>query len=128
MFKYKSIATPAQGKGQSFVGVKKAVVPNQAMSLQEILERFTRGEPLEIGRGEGQYDDGPDDLEKLSHMDLVDKAEYVDRLKQTSKQFEKQEKEKARKEKERLDKMAVDKLAADKMAAEKAAEQQSRKS
>lgn len=118
--KYKSIASPEPSVGLK-ITEPKAVVPNMALSLQEILARFTRGEPLEIGR-EGNYDDGPDDLEKVSHMDLVDKEEYVEKLKATTKQWEKQEKERAQKEKARLDKLAVEKLAADKLAAEKAAE------
>lgn len=97
------------------------------MSLEEILRRFTRGEALEIGRDPVFDDQGDDDLEKVQHMDLVDREEYVDKLKSTKKQFEKQEKERAKQEKARLDKLAVEKLAADKLAAEKAAEQQSKK-
>lgn len=104
-----------------FMG-KKAVVPNQSLSLQEILERFTRGEPLEIGRIGAVYDDGAEDLEKMAHADLVDKQEFVDKLKQTNKLWEKQEKRRQDKEKERLDKMALDRILADKKAAEKAAE------
>lgn len=124
--KYRSIATPAPSVG-SRTGSKKLVVPNQTMSLEEILKRFTRGESLEIGK-DGTFDDeGDDDLEKVANMDLVDKAEFVDKLKQTQKDFEKQEKEKAHKERRRLDKLAVEKLANDKLAAEKAAEQQSKK-
>lgn len=103
------------------------VVPDQSLTLEEILRRFTRGEPLEIGRTDGVYDDeGEDDLEKVQHMDLVDREEFVDRLKETKKQFEKQEKQRAKDEKARLDKLAVEKLAADKLAAEKAAEKQSK--
>lgn len=119
--KYKSRSIPGPSVGLVFTD-KKSVLPNQSLSLQEILERFTRGEPLEIGREGATYDDGPEDLEKLSHMDLVDRAEYINKLKQTSKTWEKQEKRKAEKEKERLDKLAVEKLAADKKAAEKSAD------
>lgn len=118
--KFKSIACPEPSEGFRITD-KKGVVPNMAMSLQEILERFTRGEPLEIGK-EASYDDGDDDLEKVSHGDLVDRAEFVDKLKATSKAYEKQEKEKAKAEKERLDNLAVEKLYAEKLAAEKAAE------
>lgn len=111
---YKSIASPVPSIGTRLKG-KKIVVPNQALSLQEILERFTRNEPLEIGR-ETSYDDGPDDLEKVSKMDLVDREEFVDKLKHTKKQYEKQEKAKAEKEKKRLDDLAIEKLAAEKAA------------
>lgn len=117
--KYKSIASPEPSRG-FMITDKRAVVPNMALSLEEILERFTRGEPLEVGKTGAVYDDGPEDLEKLKHMDLVDRAEYIDKLKQTSKDFEKQEKAKAKREKDRLDQMAVEKLAAEKKAAEKA--------
>lgn len=120
MRKFKSIAWPAPTAGIAG-GRKKLTVPNQALSLEEILRRFTRGESLEIGK-DGTFDDeGDDDLEKVAHMDLVDREEYVNKLKQTEKDYEKQEKGKAKKERERLDKLAVEKLANDKLAAEKAA-------
>lgn len=118
--KYKSIAAPQLPKGLTFRG-KSLVVPNQSMSLEEILSRFTRGEPLEIGREGAQYDDGPEDLEKVSHMDLVDRAEFVDKLKQTQKRYDKQEARKKGEEKTRLEKLAIDKIAAEKKAAEEAA-------
>lgn len=118
--KYKSIASPGLPKLYR-PGGKKLVVPNQALSLQEILERFTRGEPLEIGRGEGQYDDGPEDLEKLAHADLVDKAEAADKFAETQRKYKKQEKDKQKAEKERLEKLAVEKLAAEKKTAESGA-------
>lgn len=95
---------------------KKAVVPNQSLSLQEILQRFTRGEPLEIGREGATFDDGDEDLEKVKNADLVDKAEFAERMKQTQKNWDKQEKRKADKERERLDKLALDKIVADKKA------------
>jgi hypothetical protein len=116
--RYKSVAVPGPSVGAPGIKVKK-VQPNMALSLEEILERFTRGESLEIGAGEGQYDDGPEDLEKMAHADLVDKAEAAEAFKGTQKKYKKQEADKAKKEKERLDKLAVEKLAADKLAAEK---------
>lgn len=124
--KFKSIANPTASKGVSFKGHKKLVVPDQSMTLEEILRRFTRGESLEIGRDPVFDEEGEDDLEKVQHMDLVERQEYVNRLKQTRVDFEKQEKRRAATEKKRLDKLAVDKLAADKLAAEKAAEKQSK--
>lgn len=121
MMKYKSFSIPDPVEGQVFTD-KKSVLPNQSLSLQEILERFTRGEPLEIGREGAQYDDGPEDLEKVSHWDLVDRAEFINKLKQTTKHYEKQEKVRLQKEKERLDRLAVEKLASDKKAAEREAD------
>lgn len=106
--KYKSKSIPVPYEGQSGFP-PKLVQPNQSMSLEEILERFTRGEPVAIGR-DVQYHESDDDLEKVSNMDLVDKAEYVDKLKQTQKNYEKQERKKAKAEKERLEKIALDKI------------------
>lgn len=118
---------PAPCVGQAFTD-KKSVVPNLALSLQEILERFTRGEPLEIGRGEAVYDDGDEDLEKLKTMDLVDRAEYVDRMKQVDKTFQRQEKEREKRRQAEMVKLAAEKLAGDKKAADEAAEKAKLKS
>lgn len=98
--KFKSIASPEESPGFSWNG-KKIVVPNQAMSLHEILTRFTRNEELPIGK-DAEYDDGPDDLEKVRHMDLVDREEYMDKLKETQKQYKAQEDKKVKDEKARL--------------------------
>lgn len=115
---------PAPSVGQKFSGPKK-VVPNQSMSLEEILSRFTRGEPLEIGR-DAQFHESDDDLEKVSHMDLVDKAEFAEKLEDTKRKYDKQEKTKAKKLAEQREKMAVDQIIADKKAAEEAAEKKAK--
>lgn len=116
--KYNASATPRPSPGETFTG-ESIVVPNMSMSLEEILQRFTRGEPLAIGKEDPVYHESDDDLEKVSHLDMVDRAEYVEKLKVTQKEYEKQEKRKAKAERERLDKLAVEKLAAEKLAAEK---------
>lgn len=114
---FKSIASPAPSPGVPG-GRPKLVTPDMSISLEEILRRFTRGEPLEIGRDGLQYDDDGDvDLEKLKHMDLVDRQEFAEKLKATTKQYEKEQKAREKREKERLDKLAVEKIAADKLAA-----------
>lgn len=114
--KFVSVASPKPAIGCKTGGIK-LTVPNQAMSLEEILERFVRGEPVNVGK-DPVYDDGDEDLEKLSHMDLVDKAEYVERLKDTQKAYKKQEADKVKAEKERLKAEAI---AEAKKEAEKAA-------
>lgn len=119
--KYKSIASPEPSEGTDFTKEKKAVVPNMALSLEEILRRFTRGEPLEIGRVGASYDDGPEDLEKIQHMDMVDRAEYSEKFGEIKKAYDRQEKKRAKDEKARLDNLAVEKLAADKLALEQKA-------
>lgn len=116
--KYRAIACPARVVGQTNFG-PKIVVPNQSMSLQEILERFTRGEPLEIGKPV-QYHESNDDLEKVSKMDLVDKAEYVDKLKRTQKDYEKQERRREKAVHDATVAEAAKKLADEKAAQEKA--------
>lgn len=99
--KFKSMSIPAPSKGSVAEG-PELVVPNQALSLREILERFTRNQALPVGR-EPRYDEGEDDLEKVAQMDLVDKAEFVDKLKQTQKDYEKQEKAKAAAQRKKLE-------------------------
>lgn len=89
MGKFKSHAWPAPSKGVIYTD-KPMVQPNQSMSLQEILERFTRNEALPIGR-EVNYHESEDDLEKVQHMDLVDREEFVNGLKETRKRFDSQE-------------------------------------
>lgn len=112
--KYKSIANPKPTPGVVFKG-EKLVVPNQAISLQEILERFTRNEALPIGK-EPVFHESEDDLEKISKADLVDKAEFSQKLIDTQKKYEKQEK--ARKKKIEEEERA--KIAAELAAKEKA--------
>lgn len=87
--KYKSISIPAPSLGE-LGGRKKLVIPNQSLSLQEILERFTRKEALPIGR-DANYHESDDDLEKVAHFDLVDKAEFSAKLSETQKTYKKQE-------------------------------------
>lgn len=120
-----SIAAPGKRIASRPQG-KKLVVPNMSMSLQEILERFTRGESLEIGRDPVFDEEGDVDLEKMKVADLVDRAEFVEKLKATQKQFDKEEKERRKAHQAALDKLAVEKIAADKLAAQKAAEENSK--
>lgn len=93
--KFKSLSTPGGSPGVVIEWGKELVVPNQALTLREILERFTRNQPVAVGR-DVSYDEGEDDLEKVAAMDLVDKAEFVEKLKKTQRDFESQEKAKAK--------------------------------
>jgi len=109
---FKSLSSPEVSEGKSYLDkngkpLKKLTVPNRSMSLQEILERFTRGEPLEVSRGEGTYHEGDTDLEKIAHADLVDREEYTERLRQTQKDYEKQERAKAKKRQQEIDRLAM---------------------
>lgn len=94
--KFKSNALPIPSIGISFKGVKDQVVPDQSLSLREILERFTRGESLPIHHepSEGIQDV---DLEKIRHADLVEQHEFIDSLKEVQVKYDSQEREKAAK-------------------------------
>lgn len=69
--------------GKSFKGVKRCTVPNQSLSLQEIVKRFVRREPLPLTK-EGIYEDRFGDLEKLKHADIT---EQLDRAKELQDQI-----------------------------------------
>lgn len=56
-------------------------VPDQSLSIQEIVKRFVRGIPVDVVQREAVYSDQNDhDLEKLSRMDFGEKAEYARQL------------------------------------------------
>lgn len=63
-------------KYQSFKGVKKCTIPNQSMSLKEIIRRFVKREALPTMK-EGIFVEGEYDLEKLSKEDLVIQNEVL---------------------------------------------------
>lgn len=97
-FRFKSKSIPPISPGYDCTHQVKEVVPDQSMSLREILERFTRGEAVPIGK-EGTFDEDSDsedsvDLEKMGKADLVDKEEYYAKLQDTKNAYEKQEKAK----------------------------------
>lgn len=82
MIKYIGKAWPTPSKGVDYSDEIVITVPDQSMSLQEILERFTRGEslPIEHEGSEGETDLGFD-LEKMRSVDLVDRQEFIDKMK-----------------------------------------------
>lgn len=84
--------------GKSFKAVKRVTVPNQSMSLKEILQRFVRRESLPISR-EVVYEERFGDLEKLSKEDIVIKMQKVEELKGQIAAFNKRQKDKAEKQK-----------------------------
>lgn len=62
---------------------KSQVLPDQTLSIQEIVKRYVKGVPVDIARREAVYVDQNDhDLEKLSRMDFGEKAEYAQAMKQ----------------------------------------------
>lgn len=84
---FRSKAVPSPSIGKDFTGVKDITVPNQSMSLREILERFSRQERLPIEKPVS-YFDSEHDLEKIRHLDLVDRADFISRMKAVKAQYE----------------------------------------
>lgn len=75
-------------KGQSFKGVKRQTLPNQSMSLQEIIKRFVKRESLPVVK-DAVYEDRYDyDLEKLAKEDITVQHEVISTLKERIKAYE----------------------------------------
>lgn len=74
-------------KRQSFANVKRATVPNQSMSLREIIKRFVRREALPVSK-EGLYEERFGDIEKMSRLDITEQMEVVNDLKTRIAKFE----------------------------------------
>lgn len=94
---YKALSCPPTYAGRKVSG-KKLTVPDQSMSLQEILRRFVRNEPLPIGREVFGSDKETDeellnghDAEKLGGLDLADKQELIEQQKDVQAKFERDE-------------------------------------
>lgn len=68
-------------KRQSFVGHKVHTLPQQAMTLRDIILRFTRKESLPIDK-EGVYIDNMGDLEKAQYLDLTEKYERAQAMRE----------------------------------------------
>lgn len=60
---------------------KKRTIPNQAMSLREMLKRFIRREALPVEK-KGVYIETPYDLEKIPHMDRTEQEEILTEMKE----------------------------------------------
>lgn len=101
--KFKKSSIPSPSVGTDYSNVVDQVVPDQNMSLHEILTRFTRGEVLPVGKdvNDGVQEESDThflanvDLEKLATSDLVDKEEFVNKLRSIQQEYDKQQAEKA---------------------------------
>lgn len=109
--KFKSKAWPAEAAGTPILG-KSLMVPDQSMSLAEIIRRFVRGEALAIGK-QVEYGDTGYDLEKVSHMDMVDKAEFIEEQKDIQRQYDAQDKRRRKAERQKLEDEARAKIEAE---------------
>jgi len=106
MIKFKSVAYPKPSEGVSYKDVVDQVVPDDSMSLQEILERFTRREELPIGRphsfGNPEVERVLDvDLEKVQFADLTEKEEFRQTVAKVRETYNKQMAEKAANDKKK---------------------------
>lgn len=53
-------------------------IPDQSLSIQEIVKRYVKGVPVDVTKREAVFvDQNEHDLEKLSRMDFGEKAEYA---------------------------------------------------
>jgi len=66
--------------GQSFIDVKVVTVPNQSLSLREIIKRFIRNEALPLEK-EGIYEERMGDLEKFAREDITVRHERAAAMK-----------------------------------------------
>lgn len=64
---------------------KSTAIPDQSMSIQEIVKRFVRGIPVDVIQRRAVYSDQSDhDYEKLARMDFAEKAQFAEDLAQHS--------------------------------------------
>lgn len=82
-------------KGQDFSKEEVLTIPKQSMSLAEIIARFTRNESVDVGFPVN-YHESEDDLEKLRHLDPVDRAAYIQKMKDVQEKFHQQEEKRKR--------------------------------
>lgn len=75
-------------KGLDLSKEPKVVVPNQSMTLRDIIKRFVKKESLPAQK-EGIYHESEYDLEKLSKADLTEQHEVIEELKQKVKRKKK---------------------------------------
>lgn len=80
-------------KGQDFSKEEILTVPNQSLSLQEIIDRFIRNESVPVGFPT-EFHESEDDIEKLRKMDPVDRAEYIKKMKDVQARYNEQEEKK----------------------------------
>lgn len=71
---------PRPRVGQDCSKWKKMTVPNQSMTLKEILRRFIKRESLPIVK-EGTYHESDYDLEKLARADFTEQHEVLEEIK-----------------------------------------------
>lgn len=102
---------PVKVIGQDLSKEKEITVPNQNMSLKEIIQRFMRRESLPVMQ-KGMYRDDLGDLEKMQNEDITVQMERADDLRTKIKNAE-----------TRMKKQEADRKAAEQQAAQQAVQQ-----
>lgn len=60
---------------------KTQVVPDQSLSIREIVKRFVKGIPVDVAQRQPVFNDQTEaDLEKLARMDFAEKVEYANNM------------------------------------------------
>lgn len=94
---------------------KGQVVPDQSMSIREIVKRFVRGIPVDVLQRPGVFIDQNDhDLEQLSRMEFGDKAAMADELHAHAREIHADQLEKERMQRETKQAEEAEKLEAEK--------------
>ena len=85
--------------------VKSQTIPDQSMSIHELVRRFVRGIPADVVQRKPIYTDSDVDLEQLSRLDSTDKAYYAAQMKAENEanasEFERERAERKRESEER---------------------------
>lgn len=94
---------------------KSMTVPDQSLSIDEIVKRYVRGLPVDVIQRQGVYVDQNDhDLEKMSRMNFADQADMAEEMARKAEQIEEQHNERVREHLERKNEEAAKKKAKDK--------------
>lgn len=131
--KFKGCSIPPAHTQEDYSKDEKLTVPNRALSLGTILDRFVRNEAVAVGKnyqfGGDEDLDSPTavDREKLLNRDIAERHEYLSMLQNITSTFAKEEKARQKKAQEAAVQKRVEELAMEKLKAE-TAKQNSEKS
>lgn len=110
MVKYRFKSTPI--KYGEAVSEKSRTLPNQAMSITELVKRFVRGIPVDTVQRDPVYSDQEQtDLEALSRLDNADRAFKAQEMRDTHERIQRSAQELAERRKEEADEKAAQEAA-----------------
>lgn len=91
---------------------KGRAIPDQSLTIQEIVKRYVRGIPVDVLQRTPVYSDQEDhDLEKISRMDFGEKAAYAAQQAEQAKQLRNELNEKEAEHREAQERAASEKAA-----------------